>query len=165
MLIREERPGDAPRIHEVVAAAFAGAEHASGREAELVDALRAAGALVLSLVAELDGAIGGHIAFSAVAIGDAGGWLGLGPLAVAPEQQRRGIGAALVHAGLERLRARGARGCVLVGEPAYYGRFGFAAFPALTYAGVPPEYVLALPFTDERPTGEAVYHPAFSAFG
>lgn len=128
-----------------------------------MDALRRAGALSVSLVAEQAGQVVGHVAFSPVAVSDrAGGWYGLGPLSVLPARQRLGIGQALVRAGLDRLRGAGANGCVLVGESAYYARFGFAHDPALSYPGIPQEYFLALPFSPGRARGEVSYHPAFS---
>ena len=164
MEIREESPGDEAAIAALVAAAFAGAPHSAGTEAAIVAALRAAGALSLSLVAVEGGAAVGHVAFSPVAIGGrACGWLGLGPLAVLPGRQGGGIGGALVRAGLARLRAAGAAGCVLLGEPGYYRRFGFRAEPGLSLAGVPPAYFLALPFGAAVPRGPVTYHAAFQA--
>ena len=91
------------------------------------------------------------------------GWLGLGPLSVRPEQQRRGIGTALVGEGLARLRARGAAGCVLLGDPGYYRRFGFEADAGLTFAGAPPEYFLRLLLAGPAAAGPVAYQPAFTA--
>lgn len=160
--IRPERAGDAAAIHSLVAAAFVGHPHSDGSEPGIVDRLRAAGALTLSLVAEQDGAIIGHAAFSAVTISDsASGWYGLGPLAVAPERQGEGIGGALVRAGLDALRRSSAQGCVVLGEPGYYGRFGFTQMPALTFPGPPAEYFQAIPFDGPAPTGTVTYHAAF----
>ena len=121
--IRPERPGDADAIRHVNEVAF-------GRPAEalLVQALRAAGALTLSLVAEVEGVIVGHLAFSPVQIVGAGGVRsaeGLAPLSVHPEHQQRRIGARLVVAGLELLREAGHGAVVVLGEPSYYSRFGF----------------------------------------
>ncbi|MBB1491176.1 N-acetyltransferase [Paracoccus sp. MC1854] len=162
--LREEVPGDATAIRSLVTEAFRGAAHASGTEAQIVDGLRAAGALSLSLVAEGDAGILGHVAASPVGIGDAPGWFGIGPLAVRPDRQSRGIGAALMQAALARLRAVGAQGAVLVGEPAYYARFGFAPDLGLTVRGIPADYVLALPFA-EPARGEVRHHPAFGLEG
>ncbi|MDQ0468859.1 GNAT family N-acetyltransferase [Labrys wisconsinensis] len=163
MHIRDEEPQDAPAIRAVVAAAFEGHPHGAGTEHLIVDALRARGAMTLSLVAEEVGAILGHVAFSPVTIGAVRqGWYGLGPLAVRPGRQRGGIGQALVRAGLERLAALGAKGCVLVGDPAYYRRFGFRSDPGLAYADVPRVYVLARPFAGETPRGSIDYDPAFA---
>jgi putative acetyltransferase len=82
---------------------------------------------------------------------------------VLPKHQRQGIGTALINEGLSLLKARGAQGCALVGDPGYYIRFGFRNLPALTLEGVPPEYFLALPFDEEPPRGVVVFHSAFAA--
>jgi putative acetyltransferase len=162
MKIRAERAGDEPAISRLVTAAFAVAEHSDGTEASIVDRLRKAGALTKSLVAEEDGCIVGHIAFSPVTIdGRVVGWFGLGPVAVQPQRQGDGIGSALIRDGLEQLKQSGAAGCVLVGAPTYYGRFGFAADDSLIYPGLPAEYFQALSFTGEMPRGTVAYHPAF----
>lgn len=162
MRIRDERPADHDAIRAVVAAAFADHPHSQQTEHRIVDALRAAGALSLSLVAERDGVVLGHIAFSAVGIGDGSpGWYGLGPVAVDPAQQGRGIGRALIEAGLARLRALDAAGCVVAGDPAYYARFGFVADPQLRYPGLPPEYFMALSLRDAPARGDVAYHAAF----
>jgi putative acetyltransferase len=118
--------------------------------------------LELSLVADYDGEVLGHIAFSAAEVGAfSTGWFLLGPVAVRPTRQGEGIGSALVEAGLAELRSRGARGCALVGDPAFYGRFGFKQYPGVTCPGVPNEYVLCLPTSDDVPAGEVRHHPAF----
>ncbi len=162
MEIRAERRGDEAAIAAMIEAAFDQAEHSDGTEAMIVERLREAGALTLSLVADADGDLVGHIAFSPVTIaGDDVGWFGLGPVAVSPGRQRRGIGDRLIRAGLGQLQAMGAAGCVVLGEPAYYGRFGFVSDPRLTYPGPPPEYFQALCFSGSAPTGEVAYHPAF----
>lgn len=161
--IRPERPQDAAAIGDLTTRAFAAAAHASGTEAAIVAALRASGRLALSLVAEHSGAVAGHVAFSPVAIGDAAGWFALGPLSVAPQRQRQGIGAALIGEGLARLHAAGARGVVLLGDPGYYGRFGFAADPALRYPGAPSEYLLRQVLRGATPAGQVVFDPAFEA--
>jgi putative acetyltransferase len=113
------------------------------------------------LVAVSDGEVIGNVVFSDVTIDGVTGWVGLGPVSVKPERQRNGIGSALIAAGLDRMRAAGSVGCVLVGDSGYYGRFGFKAAPGLRYDGVPDEYVLALPFGGALPTGTIVFHPAF----
>lgn len=129
-----------------------------------MQALRAAGALAVSLVAEQDQEVVGHVACSPVTISDgARHWYGLGPLAVDPAHQSRGIGAALVRAGLAQLRIVSAAGCVVLGDPAYYGRFGFKAVPGLVYPGPPPEYFMALVFAGPVPQGEVSYHAAFAS--
>jgi predicted N-acetyltransferase YhbS len=162
MQIRDERPGDEAAIGEITRAAFAGVPHSSQTEPRIVEALRQAGALTLSLVAVGDQEIVGHIAFSPVLIdGQPGDWYGLGPVSVEPELQAGGIGTALIRAGLDRLRDIGAHGCVLLGDPNYYRRFGFVADPELTYAGGPPEAFQRLGLTGEPAKGEVTYHPAF----
>jgi putative acetyltransferase len=89
------------------------------------------------------------------------GWFGLGPVAVRPDLQGRGIGRALVDGVLGRARSMGAAGCVVLGDPAYYARFGFRPFDGLHYPGPPAEYFQALTFRGEPPSGTVAYHPAF----
>jgi putative acetyltransferase len=162
MQIREEAGADAVAIRRLTQAAFAGAAHASGREAAIVDELRAAGTLTLSLVAEDGGGIVGHVAFSPVAIGGKdSGWLGLGPISVRPDRQRLGIGGALIREGLSLLPGLGARGCVVLGDPGYYARFGFAADPDLRFEGVPPGYFMRLLLSGPPPAGAVTFQPAF----
>jgi putative acetyltransferase len=165
MIIRDEGDGDHEAVRVVTSRAFDGHPHSKGGEAALVDALRRAGVLSLSLVAEDDGRIVGHIAFSPVEIGDGSvaGWHGLGPLSVSPDRQRRGVGGELVAEGLRRLQDSGARGCVLVGEPGYYGRFGFEPCPRLVFPGVPPDFFLCRWIDGPLPEGEVRYHEAFAA--
>ena len=149
MTIRDERTGDEHEIDQIITAAFANHPHSDQREGWIVKRLRAGNALTLSLVADENGRLVGHIAFSPVQIdGASAGWHGLGPVAVRPEWQRQGIGSALIHAGLERLRKLGSNGCVVLGEPEFYERFGFRTDPRLWLDGVPPELFLVLPFHD-----------------
>ena len=120
-LIRLEQPEDTEAIREILVAAF-------GREAEarLVERLRASGNMVRALVAEERGRMLGHVAFSRIEIGDASmPALALAPLAVMPAFQRLGIGSALVSAGLQQLRISNHPRVIVVGDPAYYPRFGF----------------------------------------
>jgi predicted N-acetyltransferase YhbS len=161
MLIRPEAPGEEDAIRALTAEAFAGAEHSDGTEAGIIGALRDDGALTVSLVAVEDDAIVGHVAFSPVGIDGAEGWFGLGPISVRPDRQGRGIGSALVRAGIDELRALNASGCVLLGSPAYYGRFGFQSDRALTYGGSPSPYFQRLVLKGPAPRGEVSYHPAF----
>lgn len=166
IVIRRETASDAEAIGAVTAAAFRSAPHASGTEASIVATLRRAGALALSLVAEGDEGVVGHVALSPVSISDGTpGWFGLGPISVAPEWQHRGIGARLMREALRLLRERGAAGCVLVGDPAFYGRFGFRAEPGLVLPDVPPEYFQALTFGLPLPRAGVTFHEAFSAQG
>lgn len=160
-MIRAERAGDEAAIRDLTARAFADAAHSDGTEADVVDRLRVAGALTLSLVAEQDGAIIGHAAFSPVTIDDAPGWYGLGPISVDPRRQSAGIGGALITEGFARLRTMGAPGCVVLGDPAYYARFGFAHDPVLTYPGPPPQYFQRIVFDGPAPAGIVTYHQAF----
>ena len=164
MIVRPETDRDVDGIREVNVVAFEGHPYSQQTEHLIVEALRAADALEVSLVAESDGEVVGHIAFSAAAIGGSStGWFLLGPVAVQPARQGEGIGRALVEAGLAALRSRGAGGCVLVGDPAFYGRFGFRPCPGVAWHGVPDENVLCLLLSGDMPTGEVAYHPAFMA--
>ncbi len=162
--IRPEIREDRAVIHALTEAAFREAPHSSHTEQFIVDALRSRGELSLSLVAEKDGQVVGHVALSPVTISDGStGWFGLGPISVLPGWQGQGVGAALMHAALDALREQGAQGCVLLGEPAYYGRFGFRAEPGLVLPGVPPEYFQALCLRPPMAQGEVQYSPAFEA--
>jgi putative acetyltransferase len=162
VIVRSETDRDLDGIGEVNLVAFQGHPYSRQTEHRIVEALRAADALELSLVAESDGEVVGHIAFSAADIGGSStGWFLLGPVAVRPARQGEGIGRALVETGLHALRSRGACGCVLVGDPAFYGRFGFRQYSGVTLHGVPDENVLCLWLSGEWPTGEVAYHPAF----
>ena len=163
MILRSERPADAGAIRALTKAAFAGAPHASGTEAAIVDALRRDGALALSLVAEEAQGIVAHLCFSPVRIGGRDcGWFGLGPVSVAPHRQGEGIGSRLIREGLSRLRnLPGTSGCVVLGDPGFYARFGFTPDPGLTFDGAPPEYFLQGTFSGSTPEGAVTYHPAF----
>lgn len=162
MIIRPEKSSDIAEIRALVTTAFMSAAHSDGTEGAIVDALRAGGALTVSLVAEHEGEVVGHVAFSPVKIdGHAADWYGLGPVAVRPDRQRHGIGVKLIEAGLERIKALGAQGCVVLGDPAYYSRFGFKSDPALCFPGVPSEYFQRLDLGDAERQGVVVYHSAF----
>jgi putative acetyltransferase len=164
--IRDETPGDFAAIGAITAAAFAPLAISSHTEQFIVEALRAAGALSVSLVAEVDGEVVGHVAFSPVSISDgSAGWYGLGPVSVRPDCQRRGIGKALIKEGLARLSRLGAAGCCLVGHPDYYRQFGFANAPGLTVDDVPAEFVFALAIAGSMPQGNVTFHEGFRAIG
>lgn len=172
MIIRAETQADAAAIRAVNVAAFGGP-----LEAELVDRLRAAGRLTISLVAEAHAGetiavetIVGHIAFSPVTATDGSRGFGLAPLAVRPERQRRGIGSSLVMRGLRLCRERTEGYVVVLGEPAYYGRFGFAAASAFglndEYGGGDAFQVLELqPGGIPQGAGVVRYSPEFALFG
>ncbi|WP_309085530.1 N-acetyltransferase [Chelativorans sp.] len=162
MEIRSELPGDVDGIRAVTTAAFQSAEHSSGTESAIIDALRDAGALSISLVALVDDELVGHVAVSPITVnGEDHGWAGLGPVSVLPDRQKQGIGDALIRKGLETLKADGARGCVVLGDPAYYRRFGFEHDAHLRLDGVPPEFFMQLTFEGETPAGTVAYHLAF----
>lgn len=164
MNTRHETPADADAIRALTLAAFANAPHSNHTEHLIVEGLRAAGALSISLVAEVDGKIVGQVAVSPVTASDGtSGWYGLGPVSVLPEKQGKGIGSRLIHQAIAELKSLGAKGCVLLGEPAYYGRFGFKTVEGLTLPGVPPAYFQALSFSGSYPKAEISYHCAFSA--
>jgi putative acetyltransferase len=168
VIVRDERVADIDAISAMVEAAFRGANpHGTGdyipTEHLMIAALRRDGALTLGLVAEDGGTIVGHVAFSPVLIdSQAHGWHGLAPLAVRPDRQKGGIGAGLVREGLVRLAASGSKGCVVLGDPSYYGRFGFAPHARLRLEGVPPQYFMAQSFGDGIPSGVVTYHDAFT---
>jgi putative acetyltransferase len=166
LLIRDETDYDCAEITELTVNAFETLEISDHTEQFVVLGLRAANALTISLVAELDGRVVGHIAFSPVTLSDGTtGWYGLGPVSVLPEFQRMGIGGALIKEGLSRLKALGAKGCCLVGHPGYYGRFGFENTNEFTLAGVPSEVFFALSFEGKMPSGKVEFHKAFFATG
>ncbi|MGS5086736.1 GNAT family N-acetyltransferase [Hydrogenophaga sp. A37] len=163
-LLRPERPSDVEAITSLTSAAFLNAPHTSHTEAFIVNALRRAGAMSVSLVAEQGGELVGHVATSLVLVSEGSpGWHGLGPISVLPALQGQGIGSALMHAALQALRDQGAAGCMLVGEPGYYRRFGFRNEPQLVYPDIPQAYFMVLPFTDTLPQGTVMFHEAFGA--
>jgi putative acetyltransferase len=166
MIIRNERNSDIGAISEVTIAAFQDHPISNQTEQFIVTALRDAKALTISLVAEVEGQVVGHIAFSPVTISDGSqNWHGLGPVSVLPEFQQQGIGKSLVREGLALLKALGSQGCVLVGDPNYYQRFGFRNISEFFHEGVPPENLLVLPFGDNEPRGIIVFHEGFGANG
>jgi len=146
--IRNETEADIPAIRDVTVAAFNTLEISNHTEQFIIEALRDAGALTVSLVAETGGRVVGHIAFSPVTISDGTeNWYGLGPVSVLPEHQRQGI----------------ARGVCLVGHPDYYRKFGFKNVQGLVYEGVPPEVFFALSIDGHTPHGTVTFHEAFKA--
>jgi putative acetyltransferase len=164
MIIRNETESDFEAISELTGAAFDNHPYSRQTEQFIINALRIAGSLTISLVAELDGRVVGHVAFSPVSISDGTpDWYGLGPVSVLPEYQRQGIGKSLIREGLSLLKALGAKGCALVGDPNYYKALGFRNLPHLILEGVPQENFLALSFADSDAQGVVAFHRAFSA--
>lgn len=164
VIIRNETDTDIEVITKVTIAAFKNHPISNHTEQFIIQALRAAGALTISLVAEIDRKIVGHIAFSPVTISDGtADWYGLGPISVLPDYQKQGIGKSLINEGLSLLKDMGAQGCALVGDPNYYKRFGFKNYPELIYEGIPQEFFLILPFTQKIPQGVVMFHDGFKA--
>lgn len=162
MPIRPERPSDIDAIHDLTIRAFTGMPYSEGTEAPIVRLLRQSGDLALSLVAEEDGTIIGHIAFSPIRIGGIGGnWFGLGPISVEPARQRSGIGKTLIQSGLDILKAQGAAGVALIGNPDVYRSSGFASDGRLTYKGLETRYVQRIVFFGPDPEGELHFADAF----
>ncbi|GAB3955252.1 N-acetyltransferase [Spirosoma harenae] len=162
--IRHEQPNDVDTIEKLTQAAFLSGLHSDHTEQFIINALRRAGQLTISLVAEENDVILGHVAISPVTISSgATGWYGLGPISVWPDQQHQGIGSTLVNAALTELQQLGGAGCVLVGDPAYYRRFGFKTNADLVLPGIPAEYFQVLSFREEVPIGTVRYHDAFNA--
>ncbi|PHV25626.1 GNAT family N-acetyltransferase [Janthinobacterium sp. BJB426] len=162
--ISTERAEHINAITLLTEAAFQNEEHSSHTEQFIVNALRDSGQLTISLVAVDGASIVGHVAVSPVTIssGDTG-WYGLGPISVSPERQGQGIGSQLMKAALKELQHLGTTGCVVLGNPAYYGRFGFKAHPGLILPGVPQEYFQATSFGSKIPCGDVKFHEAFNA--
>jgi putative acetyltransferase len=166
IVIRSETGADVSAITEVTIAAFKTLEISNHTEQFIIAALRVAKALTISLVAEVDGRVIGHIAFSSLTISDGTlNWYGLGPVSVLPEYQRQGIGKALIREGLSRLKDIHAQGCCLVGHPDYYRKFGFKNMLGLVHEGVPPEVFFALSFDGHTPQGIVMFHDGFKADG
>ena len=166
IVIRNETDADIGAITEVTVAAFKTLEISNHTEQFIIEALRAAKALTVSLVAEVDGHVIGHIAFSPVNISDGTqNWYGLGPVSVLPEYQRKGIGKSLIKEGLSQLKELNAQGCCLVGHPDYYKKLGFKNMSGLIHEGVPHEVFLALSFDGHIPQGTVIFHEGFKAEG
>ena len=164
MIIRSETPEDITAISEVTIAAFSDHPISNHTEQFIINALRCANVLTISLVAEIDGKIVGHVAFSPIKISDGStDWYGLGPVSVLPELQKQGIGTALILKGISMLKEIGGQGCALVGYPDYYKRFGFKNNPDLIHEGIPQEVFLVLPFGENIAKGKVEFHEGFLA--
>lgn len=117
----------------------------------------------MSLVAESGGILIGHIAVSPVSIpGGSSGWFGLGPVSVAPWHQGHGVGTKLIITALDSLEESGAGGCVVLGDPSFYSRFGFRSDPGIQFPDVPQEYFQVIVFSGGLPKGIVSYHEAFN---
>lgn len=166
MEIRDEIDVDAAAVDGLIESVFRGKSYSSGTEHLIMKALRDGGAATVSLVAEEGGRIVGQVVFSPVTIdGRDQGWHCLGPVAVRRQRQGQGIGRALIERGLARLHAAGSAGCVVVGDPAYYRRFGFRSDARLSAPGVPAAHFMVLPFRSGVPAGAVAFHEAFSVEG
>jgi putative acetyltransferase len=164
MIIRKEILSDVGAITDITKAAFENHPYSNNTEQFIINALRAANASTVSLVAEMEEKLVGHIAFSPVTFSDGSeNWYGLGPVSVLPDYQKQGIGTKLVNEGIGLLKGLGAEGCVLVGDPNFYERFSFRSPDGLKHEGVPQENFLALSFCNRIPTGVVKFHQAFSA--
>ena len=162
--VRPETPGDATSIAALIDSAFAGVPYADGDEADLVAKLRSLGDLSVSLVAEEQGRVVGHIAFSPARPADGTpGWFSLGPIAVVPERRGAGIGSALVTAGIEAIAKMGARGCILVGYPGLYARCGFVPAPNNAPSDQPAEFFMYRLLSGDVPAGPIHFHEAFTS--
>ncbi len=164
LAIRPETPIDIAAIYGVVQRAFTTQPHADGDEQDLVDLLRARGELTLSLVAELpQRGVVGHIGFSPITVDDADcGWLQMAPVSVEPDLHHQGVGSALIKTALAQLEMQGVRGVGVVGDPAYYERFGFAVLPGLAPDGPEAAYFRAMVWADPAPQGAVRYASAFT---
>lgn len=164
--VRLEKNSDIQDIHNTTIAAFLDAPHTEHTEQFIVDALRDSGMLSVSIVAEDSSKIVGHVALSPVTISDGSrDWYGLGPISVVPTEQNKGIGSKLMHAALSELKNLKANGCVLLGDPNYYRRFGFKPIDGLVLPDVPPEYFQAVLLKGSYPKGTVAYHESFFVQG
>lgn len=160
--VRPEQPADAKVIRDITHAAFEGRPYAAGDEHELIGALRAKGALFLSLVAEQEGQVVGQVSFSPAVTEDAAArWFTLGPVAVTPDLQSRGIGSRLINEGLSILTERGAAGCILTGNPNYYQRFGFELTPDQAPDEDSKPHFMVKNLNGTPPPGLFRFHPLF----
>jgi putative acetyltransferase len=166
IVIRNEIKSYIKAISEITKAAFESLSISNHTELFIINALLNANALTISMVAVAGEKVVGHIAFSPVTISDGSiDWYGLGPISVLPELLRQGIGKSLIREGLSSLMSLGAKGCVLVGDPGYYERFGFRSLSDLVIDGVSQENVLSLAFEENKAHGVVIFHESFAANG
>jgi putative acetyltransferase len=164
--IRPEAATDTAAIYNLTKRAFDGKRYSDGTEQDLIGALRAAGALAVSLVAEEGGEIVGHVALSpAVAQDGSAAWYALGPISVEPSRQRQGIGARLIREGMELLVVMGATGCVLIGDTNYYPRHGFVPRPDLAPIGEPAAHYMVRALSDQASDTSVSFHRVFQEIG
>lgn len=167
MIVREEQAHDHSSVSKITYDAFCGLYERMKwthpvTEHKIIEKLRESGEMALSLVAEVDKEVAGHVAFSKVTIdGKDVNWYALGPVSVRVDLQRRGIGTELIKTGLARVRDLGARGVVLVGDPNFYKRFGFIQNDSLVVENTPPEFVLSLAFAEPTPSGNVTFGSSF----
>ncbi|GAB5487337.1 MAG: N-acetyltransferase [Parasphingorhabdus sp.] len=159
-----EQAGDEKAISDLTERAFTPMPFSEGDEQGLINVLRDHDALTISLVAKQDDKIVGHIAFSPAFPDDGSdGWYTLGPVSVEPELQKMGVGSQMIRKGLNMLQDRNANGCILIGNPEYYRRFGFEAAPESCPDGEPAEYYQMIWFGDEKPQQVIGFHKLFHA--
>lgn len=162
VVIKSEAADDQEAIYRVTVDAFRGRPYAGGNEQDLVNRLRELDQLSVSLVAMEEDQLIGHVAFSPVSLSDGSGpWFGLGPVSVSPARQGRGVGGQLIQSGLDEIASRGALGCVLTGDPAYYQRFGFELAPENVPKSEPAEYFQLKLLSAGKAGGTFAFHPAF----
>ena len=166
VVIRAEMASDMAAIHDLSRRSFAGKSFSDGFELDMIDALRSAGVLTVSLVAEQAGTIIGHIALSPAHAQDgSGGWYTLGPISVDPARQRQGIGGKLIAEGMRRLGAMNATGCVLIGDTNYYPRHGFVRRPDLAPPNEPAAHYMVRALSGRTPDTTVEFHPVFHQSG
>lgn len=160
--IRLEIEDDVAMIRAITELAFRGRPYAGGDEQDVIDRLRAVGALTLSMVAIVDGALVGQITFSPATIDDGSlPWFALGPVSVTPSHQGKGIGASLIEHGLAKIGELGALGCILTGNPDYYRRFGFELSPENVPSNESAEFFMLKLLHGKKPDGQFAFHKAF----
>ena len=160
--IRTEQVSDHSEIRSLTELAFRTMEYSDGDEQDVIDRLREADALTPSLVLVENGRVVGHIAFSPAVAGDGSEpWFALGPVSVLPSHQGRGLGSQLIERGLSEIQTAGALGCILLGNPAFYGRFGFEVAPKNAPIGMPGEFFQVKRWGNVEPFGRFAFHSGF----